>query len=117
MEMGNGHLPTADVINLEMGNGRPPRRASWIWRGGVTSACGRCDRFGEGGQDACRGGRYGLCEGEKKSGSRNRKAESRNLKAERRKQREESREKKEESREKRGILKCKNSKGSTYCSA
>ena len=64
-----------------------------------TSACGRCDRFGEGGQDDCRGGRYGLCEGEKKSGSRNRKAESRNLKAERRKQREERREKKAERRE------------------
>ena len=62
----------------------------------MTSACGRCDRFGEGGQDACRGGRYGFGEGEKKSGSRNRKAESRNLKAERRKQREERRKQREE---------------------
>ena len=45
---GNGELtPAAAGVCVVMGNGRPPRRASWIWRGGVTSACGRCDRFGE----------------------------------------------------------------------
>ena len=54
--------PAAAGVCVVRGNGRPPRRAYvwrggtrrlprralWIVRGGVTSSCGRCDRFGEG---------------------------------------------------------------------
>ena len=35
LEMGNRHLPTADVRNMARGNGRPLRRALLIWRGGM----------------------------------------------------------------------------------
>ena len=40
MARGNGHLPAADVRNLARGNGRPPRRALLIWRGGTDGRHG-----------------------------------------------------------------------------
>ena len=48
MAMGSGHLPAADVIDLARGNRHLPTADVIDLARGWTSACGRCDRFGEG---------------------------------------------------------------------